>query len=160
MRTRLLGITLLLLASPLIGQTAVDEHIEAVGGASALAALKSMERSARASVMTPAGTFQGSYREVYDLVGDRGATNLRSEFFVVRNGWSGDAGWRDHSLEGFSEMEPGALGLAKMSASPSLIASVVRQWKDQIKDVVVFLAVSVDCATIVINIRAGRYGLR
>ncbi|MEM6705351.1 MAG: hypothetical protein AAF690_21710 [Acidobacteriota bacterium] len=129
MKPQLVAWTLLFVSVVPIGaQDAVDLHIEAVGGASALAAIQSMERSGRAEVVTPQGEFPSSYREVYDLVGDRGSTSLNSAFFNVQTGWAEREGWRDHSLEGFSRMDPAALALAKLRSSPSVIASVLRQY--------------------------------
>ena len=118
------------LGVPAVGaaQDAVDAHIAAVGGAERLAALQSMDRVGRATVVTAAGTFRGSYRETYDLVGDRGATTLRTDVFFTRTGWEGEAGWRDHSLQGFSEMDAPTLALAKMSSTPSVVASVIREY--------------------------------
>jgi hypothetical protein len=102
----------------------VDEHIKAVGGADALAKVKTLERSGTVALTGPFGAFQGSISEEYDIAGSKGHRVMDLAIFVIESAFTGDEGWQDGPPEGLRDMSKEELGLAKMNGSASLVASI------------------------------------
>jgi hypothetical protein len=102
----------------------VDEHIKAVGGADALAKVKTLERSGTVALTGPFGEFQGSISEEYDIAGPKGHRVMDLAIFVIESAFTGDEGWQDGPPEGLRDMSKEELGLAKMNGSASLVASI------------------------------------
>ncbi len=117
-----------LFSAPVQSQHPAELHIEAVGGEAKLAALKSMQRSGTADIESAEGRFSGKFQEVYDLKNDRGSVSLATTSFSQVTGWVGERGWKSHSVEGPDDVGSDELGLAKITATPSFVASLVQQY--------------------------------
>jgi hypothetical protein len=119
----LLGLGLVL-ALPMHAQSPhpVDAHIQALGGAEALAEVKTLMRSGTAKSSGVMGDAEGTFEELFDLENERGFTNLDLGVFLQDSGWDQDAGWQQNSFEGLKVMQEGDLEFAKISAWPSALA--------------------------------------
>ncbi len=106
----------------------IDEHIKAVGGADAIAKVKTVERSGNVSLTGPFGAFQGSLTEEFDVAGSKGHRVMDLGIFRIESGWAGDTGWQDVPQQGLKDMSEDELGFAKINGSASVVASIKQQY--------------------------------
>lgn len=102
----------------------VDEHIKAVGGADALAKVKTLERTGTVALTGPFGAFEGSISEEYDIAGPKGHRVMDLAIFVIESAFTGDEGWQDGPPQGLRDMSEEELGMAKINGSASLVANI------------------------------------
>ncbi len=106
----------------------VDEHIKAIGGADAIANVKTLKRSGTVAMESPFGAFQGSIEESCDIAGEGGHRLLDVAIFVMESGWSEGKGWQDVPQQGMKDMSEQELAMAKMNASVSILASIKKAY--------------------------------
>jgi hypothetical protein len=106
----------------------IDEHIKAVGGADNIAKIKTLNKTGKVALTGPFGQFEGSMSESYDIAGDKGHRLMDLGIFVIESAWTDESGWQDGPPEGLRDMREDELGMAKMNAAASLVASVKNEY--------------------------------
>ena len=102
----------------------VEQHIEAVGSAQAIAEVETIKRSGSSLLEGGFGTLDGTREEIYDLAGEQGYTSVEVTGFSAQTGWSGESGWKKDTNNGLTDMPAGELGLARLTTGLSPLASI------------------------------------
>ena len=105
----------------------IDAHIKALGGAEAVAKVKTIQRSGTAKLEGDFGQFEGSHAAAY-VVGKKAYTKLDFDLFVEQNGWNGESGWKLSSQGGLTEVVGDDLEGLKMQAAVSPIVAIAKQY--------------------------------
>ena len=106
-------------------ESMVDAHIRAIGGAEAIAKIKTIHRTGTISGQSRGGPFSGTVEELFDLSGKRGyiseaLTGQQSEKY----GWTEDSGWASDTEGGVNDMSAEELKNAQLIIRPISLAAV------------------------------------
>jgi Ca2+-binding EF-hand superfamily protein len=128
------GLTLVV-AAAVQAENIVDAHIKAVGGAAAIAKIKTIHRTATLSGTSGSFPLSGVVEEIYDLSKDRGYTSMELLGYSRKTGWNGDSGWVNDKQAGVTDMPAAEVALAKFNVGPSPLAAIyARQGAEVLKE--------------------------
>jgi len=106
----------------------IDEHIEAVGGASAIQKIKTIRKFNTTTSFAPTGNDTGTVESMFDLIADRGRIDLDMGLYKESKGWIGQKGWKLSSFEPLRDLTAEELPIEKIAAPVSIIFTL----KDQL----------------------------
>ena len=102
----------------------VDAHIKSVGGAGAIAKIKTIHRKATVSIMGSFGQSGGTGEQILDLSQDGCYQSMDLVGYFRRLGWSGDSGWVSDTQNGVKDLKGEELTGTKILYSPTPLAAV------------------------------------
>jgi hypothetical protein len=104
----------------------IDAHIRAIGGAEAIARIKTIHRSGTLSGKSGYGPLSGTVEEIVDLSENRGYTSMEMPGYSRKTGWSSESGWVSDTQAGVTDMPAAEVANAKSTAGPSPLAAIHR----------------------------------
>jgi len=102
-------------------QNIIAEHIEAVGGASAIQEIKTIRKFHSIISTAPTGNATGTFMETFDVIADRGRIDTDLDVFQESKGWTGQQGWKKNSFEPLRDLTAEELPIEKIGAPVSII---------------------------------------
>ena len=105
-------------------ESVVDAHIRAIGGAEAIAKIKTIHRTGTISGQSRGGPFSGTVEELFDLSGKRGYISEALTGQSEKYGWTEDSGWVSDTEGGVNDMSAEELKNAQLIIRPVSLAAV------------------------------------
>ena len=105
-------------------ESIIDAHIRAVGGAEAIARIKTIHRTGTISGQSSFGPLSGTVEEIFDLSKNRGYTSMELTGYSRKTGWTGDSGWVSDTQAGVTEMPADEAAFANYIGGPSPLAAI------------------------------------
>ena len=102
-------------------QNIIAEHIEAVGGASAIQEIKTIRKFHSIISTAPTGNANGTFMETFDVIADRGRIDTDLGVFQESKGWTGQQGWKKNSFEPLRDLTGEELSIEKIVMPVSII---------------------------------------
>jgi hypothetical protein len=102
-------------------QNIIAEHIEAVGGTSAIQEIKTIRKFYSVSSTAPTGNATGTAEDMFDLIADRGRIDLDLGLYKESKGWTGQQGWKTSSFEPLRDLTEEELPIEKIGSHVSII---------------------------------------
>ena len=102
-------------------QNIIVEHIEAVGGASAIQEIKTIRKFHSVISTAPTGNATGTIEDIFDLIADRGRIDLDLGLYKESKGWTGQQGWKTSSFEPLRDLTAEELPIEKIGMPVSII---------------------------------------
>ncbi len=105
----------------------IADHIRAMGGAEAVARIKTMHLTGQVSGSSGGFAFSGTTEETYDLAQDRGYRSMEMTGFFRREGWSGEVGWTHDTQNGVVDTAAEELMANKLIGQPGPLVALVAE---------------------------------
>jgi len=105
-------------------QNIIADHIEAVGGASAIQEIKTIRKFHSVISTAPTGNATGTIEDMFDLVADRGRVDVDLGLYRESKGWTGQQGWKTSSFEPLRDLTAEELPIEKIGVPVSIIFSL------------------------------------
>jgi len=105
-------------------ESVVDAHIRAIGGAEAMAKIKTIHRTGTINGQSPGGPFSGTVEELFDLSGKRGYISEALTGHSEKYGWTEHSGWVSDTEGGVNDMSAEELKNAQLIIRPVSLAAV------------------------------------
>ncbi|MBP85577.1 MAG: hypothetical protein CMJ64_02495 [Planctomycetaceae bacterium] len=102
----------------------IDTHIRAVGGAEAIARIKTIHRTGTISGQSSHGPLSGTVEEIFDLSKNRGYTSMELTGYSRKTGWTGDSGWVSDTQAGITELPADEAAFAKYIGGLSPLVAI------------------------------------
>jgi hypothetical protein len=102
-------------------QNIIAEHIEAVGGASAIQEIKTIRKFHSVISTAPTGNATGTIEDMFDLIADSGRIDVDLGLYKESKGWTGQQGWKTSSFEPLRDLTAEELPIEKIGVPVSII---------------------------------------
>ncbi|MGI9474398.1 MAG: EF-hand domain-containing protein [Rubripirellula sp.] len=102
----------------------VEEHLQAVGGAKAISAIKSIHRSGGVSGTSSYGPFEGTVDAILDTRGDRIYSAMKLTGYSRELGWDGDSGWIRDTQAGLRDVSSEEAIMERFLVVPSPLVAL------------------------------------
>ena len=114
-------------ANALDAEEIVRQHIDAVGGTQAVAAIQTIHRTGVVNGEGMFGQYEGTAEEWLDLASSRIYAVTRVATYMRENGWDGTKGWGNDTQAGQTEWSRDEAAVAQILASPSPLFMLSQQ---------------------------------
>ena len=105
----------------------IADHIRAMGGAEAVARIKTMPLTGQISGSSGGFAFSGTIEETYDVAQDRGYMAMEMTGFFRRDGWSGEVGWTHDTQNGVVDTAAEELLANKLIGQPGPLVALAAE---------------------------------